>query len=138
MKNPIYPILVIEIDENRIYAFSKSRDFSFVDEELAEKLGFEGLRVIDSSGNEFRIKSFEKIGWGTIFGGYSLLTKGRQIKLEFDFEYLNKIHLTDFKELTKRIVKNGKERIELPEGSTGLLKAIEEAETTQQIISLFY
>ena len=55
MKNPIYPIPVIEIGENRIYAFSKSRDFSLVDEELAEKLGFEGLRAIDSSGNKFRI-----------------------------------------------------------------------------------
>lgn len=138
MKNPIYPILVIEIDEKRIYAFSKSRDFSLVDEGLVKKLGFEGLRVIDSIGNEFRIKSFEKIGWGTIFGGYSLLTKGRQIKLEFDFEYMNKFHLKDFKELTKRIVKNGKEKIELPEGSAGLLKTIEEAEHIRQIISLFY
>jgi len=55
LKNPIYPIPVIEIGENRIYAFSKSRDFSLVDEELAEKLGFEGLRAIDSSGNKFRI-----------------------------------------------------------------------------------
>ncbi len=138
MKTPVYPILTIENEENRIYSFRNEKDFSIADEELVEKLGFSSLRVIDANGVEFKINSYKKIGWGTIFGGYSLLSKGRQIKLEFDFDIVGEYDLTDLKKIIVEIVNNGKERVELPEGNKGLIHAIENAKNIKDLISLFY
>ncbi|MBD78921.1 MAG: hypothetical protein CL840_08375 [Crocinitomicaceae bacterium] len=138
MKKMVYPILTIEKNGMELYAFRKSKNFSIADEELVRKLGFEGLRIIDSKGTEFKINSFERIGWGTFFMGYSLFTKGRQIKLKFNVEKIDNHTLDELKVITATSVKVGKEKSELPEGSRGLIRSINETSSIEELIELFY
>ncbi|MBL0286805.1 MAG: hypothetical protein IPQ19_05150 [Bacteroidetes bacterium] len=42
--------------------------------------------IIDSRKNIFNIRKANQVGWGTPFFGYSLLMKGRLVKINFDVE----------------------------------------------------
>jgi len=55
--------------------------------------------VVDSLGNQIKIKNAYKTGWGTIIWGFHPLIKGRLVKVDFSINDSSKISLADFKEV---------------------------------------
>lgn len=96
-----YPVLAIKISDNNIYAFFSEAELSFTSIELLENGVFD-----DANFNVFLIKHIECLGWATSFWGYSLLKKGRQIKIKMNFEFSNKMDLYEVKSIISAKVSN--------------------------------
>ncbi|GAB3936073.1 hypothetical protein [Mucilaginibacter myungsuensis] len=101
-----YPIVLFRKNDNMIYVFFNDKDFKSTNEELLKKIDHKDLEVIDSSGLKYKIDRAYKVKYLGLWG-FSLLLKGRQILIDYDFNTIvEQLSLENFKaEIIKRLEK---------------------------------
>lgn len=82
----------------KLYSFRDENDLEHTSRELLKAGIFNGLFIIDSAGNQYRLKNVQELGWANAFWGISLTRKGRQIRVQFDFEFVSNLSLDQIKE----------------------------------------
>lgn len=102
-----YPVFALSEKDNLVYVFFKEKDLKTTNTALFKKNIFKNVILIDSSGNIYKIRKTYKVGYIGILG-ISLLKKGRQILVDFEFENdVMSIKIEDFKQdLIQKIEKN--------------------------------
>jgi len=94
----IFPIVAFKQNESYLYSFLQRKEITKTSVRLYEKRIYDNVSFIDSRGYLFEVKSIERVGWGTLLFGYSLMYKSRLINIEFNLEMLGKLSLKEFKE----------------------------------------
>lgn len=102
----IYPILGFVDNDNMIYVFQNGQHFESTSFEIFNQDKNQSQKYIDSEGCVYKIKNVENLGFKGFFG-FSLLLKGRQIKIRTEFySVTEKVSLEDLKsELLEKIDK---------------------------------
>lgn len=91
-----------------VYVFFNERTLKSTNTEILDKIGYKGITLIDSQGNVFKIKKAYKVKYIGLFG-FSLLKKGRQILVDFEFENdKSTFELPEFKQFITQKVENNK------------------------------
>lgn len=80
-----YPVFALKEKDNLIYVFFKEKDLKTTNTDLLRKNIFKNVTLIDASGKVYKIKNAFKIKDASFFG-FSLLKKGRQVLIDFEFE----------------------------------------------------
>lgn len=103
-----YPIFATKAKENMVYVFFKEKDLKATNTNLLSKNVFKNVTLIDSQGNVFKIKRAYKVKYIGLFG-FSLLKKGRQILVDFEFENDKAtFELPEFKQFIIQKIENNK------------------------------
>lgn len=106
--NLSYPIFATKAKENMVYVFFKEKDLKATNTNLLSKNVFKNVTLIDSQGNVFKIKRAYKVKYIGLFG-FSLLKKGRQILVDFEFENEKAtFELSEFKQFIIQKIENNK------------------------------
>ena len=80
-----------------IYVFFEDKDLKSTSVQFLNQNGFVGDTLIDLKGNIFKIKKAFKVKYIGLLG-FSLLKKGRQILVDFEFDSeIKTISLSEFK-----------------------------------------
>ncbi|MCC6835050.1 MAG: hypothetical protein IT213_08680 [Cytophagales bacterium] len=94
--------------------------------------------VVDSLGNQIKIKNAYKTGWGTIIWGFHPLIKGRLVKVDFSINDSSKISLADFKEvIIERLQKKYPKQFYFFSSKEKLLEKVAQALSYREVIELF-
>lgn len=80
-----YPVFALKEKDNLIYVFFKEKDLKITNTDLLRKNIFKKVTLIDASGEVYKIKYAFKIKDAGFFG-FSLLKKGKQVLIDFEFE----------------------------------------------------
>lgn len=107
-KELIFPVFAFQKNDNMVYVFFNERTIKSTNTVILDKIGYKGITLIDSQGNVFKIKRAYKVKYIGLFG-FSLLKKGRQILVDFEFEN-DKVtfELPDFKQFIIQKIENNK------------------------------
>lgn len=73
-------------NEDFLYYIPTEKLLKLSSVELLASNVFKNVVFVDSAGISRKVKSVWKTGWSNVFGGYSLMLKGRGVKIEFEFE----------------------------------------------------
>ena len=106
-KELIFPVFAFQKNDNMVYVFFNERTLTSTNTIILDKIGYKGITLVDSQGNVFKIKRAYKVKYIGLFG-FSLLKKGRQILVDFEFE-------------------NDKATFELPEFKQFIIQKIEKS-----------
>lgn len=132
------PFIQLFKGDNNIYGCQTKKELELASLHLLNT--FNDSIVIDSEQNMFSIKKANKVGWGTPFFGYSLLTKGRLVKINFDIESTQQLSIQEIKQLLISKV-TGKPTGNFTKTIFGsvdkLVKKINEKEKIKDLIELF-
>ncbi len=104
-----YPILALKDKTSEIYGFERENTLKRSSIDLVKnKRVFDDTCFIDSLGNKYQINKVVIERWATPLWGYSLLWKGRQIFIDFELGFIEKIDFENLKQslLTKIQSKN--------------------------------
>ena len=105
-KQLIFPVFAFQKNDNMIYVFFNEKNLKSTSTRFLKKNGFINDVIIDSQGYIYIIKKAFMIKYRGLLG-YSLLLKGRQILVDFEFDKeVSSISLEEFKfDLINRINK---------------------------------
>ena len=96
-----FPILGLVDNDNMLYVFENDKHLKNTSLELYNRRGSQpNERYIDSKGNIFKVKRVKNLGYKGLFG-FSLLLKGRQIRIETEFYPVSEV--MDLQEVKKII-----------------------------------
>jgi len=92
-----YPVFAFQKNDSMIYVFFEDKDLKSTSVQFLNQNGFVGDTLIDLKGNIFKIKKAFKVKYIGLLG-FSLLKKGRQILVDFEFDSeIKTISLSEFK-----------------------------------------
>jgi hypothetical protein len=95
-----FPVLAFKENDTGLFVYMNQKELEITSEYLLEqKKVFNEVNFIDSSGKIFRITTVKRIGWATCLFGYSLIRKGRLIKIKFDLQQIGQMEISHFKTL---------------------------------------
>ncbi|NQZ78474.1 MAG: hypothetical protein HRT61_20540 [Ekhidna sp.] len=80
-----YPVIALKKNDKMVYVFSKEKDLKSTSTELLEKDIFKNTVLVDSDGLSYQIDKTYKVKYLGL-GGISLMKKGRQILMDFEFK----------------------------------------------------
>lgn len=129
-----FPILIIKNEEN-IYFYSNYKTLSRTTIELVESKVFDNTIIYDAQGHTIKIKKVNVRKWANFFGGISLILKGRQVIVDFEFEYLDNISIEKLKELV--IVKIMSDKRGIYFNKSAIIEKVSEALSYEQIYLSF-
>ncbi len=93
-----YPVFALKEKDNLIYVFFKEKDLKTTNTDLLRKNIFKNVTLIDASGEVYKIKNAFKTKDAGFFG-FSLLKKGKQVLIDFEFEGKSaNINISQFKQ----------------------------------------
>ena len=104
----IFPIIALKERDPMIYAFAKESEINRTTTELLKKKVFNNTFFFDASGEKFSIKKVIEKGWATPFWGYSILWKGRLVKIDFELQQEGFIELEELKNLLLEKIEKSK------------------------------
>jgi hypothetical protein len=103
-----YPVFATNTKHNMIYVFFKEKDLKSTSTDLLNKNIFNGVVLIDSKGDTYKIKKVHIVKY-IGFYGFSLLKKGRQVLVDFEYENEKSIfELSDFKQYIVLKIENSR------------------------------
>jgi len=100
-----FPVFAFQKNDSMIYIFFEDKDLKSTSVQFLNQNGFVGDTLIDSKGNIFKIKKVFKVKYIGLLG-FSLLKKGRQILVDFEFD--NEIKTISLLEFKKDIIERVK------------------------------
>jgi hypothetical protein len=96
----VFPVIALKKERDELYVFLEENKLKVTSEELLyQRKIFDGVEFIDSVGKIYKILSVKKTGWGTALFGYSLMQKGRLIKIDFVLQEVGQTNVQNFKNL---------------------------------------
>ncbi|MEM9339596.1 MAG: hypothetical protein AAGA66_12755 [Bacteroidota bacterium] len=132
-----YPVFALQENNDMVYVFLNERDLKSTNTDLLQKGIFNNVKLTDSEGSTREIKKVFKVKY-LGFQGISLLKKGRQILV--DFEYESESILTDLEEFKKEVIRKVKSKKQYWLTSWGnvseLVKRIENCESFNELADL--
>lgn len=101
-----FPVFAFQKNDKMIYVFLNNRDLKTTSTSILKEKGYNDITLIDSNGNIFKIKKAFKVKYIGLLG-FSLLKKGRQILVDFEFDSeIKTVSLSEFKkDIIERIKK---------------------------------
>jgi len=101
-----FPVFAFQKNDNMVYVFFKDQDLKSTSTRFLRRNGFVGDTLIDSTGSIYEVKRAYQVKYLGLFG-FSLIKKGRQILVDFEFDSdIKTITLSEFKdEIITRIEK---------------------------------
>jgi len=104
----MFPVFAFQKNDHMVYVFFNERNLKSTNTEILDKIGYKGITLIDSNGNVFKIKRAYKVKFIGLFG-FSLLKKGRQILVDFEFENeKTTFELSEFKQFIIQKIENNR------------------------------
>ena len=91
-----YPILSFDADAKEM-VYTHLKPLTKTSIEILDSGALDNLRFIDSNGIKYRTVVVKNLGWSNWFGGYSLLVKGRGIKIQTIVEEIGSVDFDSFK-----------------------------------------
>ncbi len=92
-----FPVFAFQKNDKMIYVFLNNRDLKTTNTSILKEKGYNDITLIDSRSNVFKIKKAFKVKYTGLLG-FSLLKKGRQILVDFEFDSeIKTISLLEFK-----------------------------------------
>lgn len=135
--NMEFPILGIVDNDNMLYVFLNDEQFHRTSLDLFERGVMPNERYIDSCGEIYRVKEIINLGY-TPFWGFSLLLKGRQIKIKTEFHPVSdRINIDELKRIVIERVLRKKSFWESSWDIDELIEAVNKAKSFQEIINMF-
>lgn len=93
-----FPVFVFQEKNEMIYVFFNEQIFKSTSTRFLNQGGFVGDTIIDSNGVVYKIKRAFQIKYLGFFG-FSLIKKGRQILVDFEFEdNTTSVNIQEFKQ----------------------------------------
>jgi hypothetical protein len=104
--NLMFPVFAFQKNDNMIYTFFKERELKSTSTRILKTFDYKKVTLIDSTGNIYKVKRAYQVKYIGLFG-FSLIKKGRQILIDFEFDSdVKAITLAEFKdEIITRIEK---------------------------------
>jgi hypothetical protein len=131
-----FPILGIVDNDDMLYVFFDDKQFRRTSLELYQRGILPNERYIDACGSIYRVKEIINLGY-TLFWGFSLLLKGRQIKIKTEFYPVSDImEIDELKKLVKGKVLKKRSFWESSWDIDELIEAVNKAESIREIINL--
>ncbi|MCC9019749.1 hypothetical protein [Flavobacterium lipolyticum] len=132
-----FPILGLVDNDNFLYFFDKEERLKKTSEDIFKKGVLPGEKYIDSNGFIFKVINIKKIGYAPFFG-FSLVLKGRQIKIEMEFDpNVEKMELSTLKQIALEKVEKTKQFWKEAWSIKDLKNAIKNAQSFEELIILF-
>lgn len=136
MNSIAYPIIVLR--ENAIiYGFKKSKEFLITTVEGLNRNAYDSGIIIDSSGNKFKLLGATRIGWGNTFFGFTLIRKGRLIKIEPKLKELGGISFFEMKNIIIDQLKKNKHYWKPYGGVEMMIGMVESSENKTELVNIF-
>ncbi len=136
MNSIIYPIIILREDAI-IYGFKRSEEFLITTIEGLNRKAYDSGIIIDSTGNKFKLLGAKKIGWGNTFFGFTLIRKGRLIKIEPKLKELGEVSFFEMKNVIIDQLKKNKHYWN-PYGSVEtMIEMVESSESKTELVNIF-
>ena len=99
-----FPVFASQKNDDMIYVYHSDIALKSTNTKILRDQGYAGIKLIDSSGRVYMISKAYQVRYLGLFG-ISLLKKGRQILVDFEYEdNISAVSLNNFKkEITEKI-----------------------------------